>query len=259
LDEVPASAWTEPAALPGVRWDPDAYQALLEGTLRPFIEEFAPPAQPPGNEEGFVVENPFYGSLDAEVLYAMVRHWRPERVIEFGSGFSTLVIARAGKRNEVEGSPIRHEVFDPHPARQLAAIRDRIELRAVSATEVPVQQLEELRAGDLLFIDTTHVLRIGGDVVHLLLDGLPRVAAGVIVHIHDFFRPYEYPRALFEEYGMFWQEHYLVQAFLAFNDDFEILCANHVLRHEFPERLRALLPSFHDGVEPSALWLRRRT
>jgi hypothetical protein len=126
------------------------------------------------------------------------------------------------------------------------------------AEDIPLEVFTELADGDVLFIDTTHTVKPGNDVLRLLLGILPALAPGVVVHIHDFFRPFEYPRFFFEA-GSYWQEQYLVQAFLAFNEQFEVLIANHALGRLESDRLRAVIPGLPAGPPPgSALWLRRR-
>lgn len=255
LDALPSTTWTEPSPTPGVDLRIDAALTMLAGPLRAYVEEFAPPAEAPGSARGYHYANPMYGSLDGEVLYAMVRHHRPARVLEIGAGFSTLCIVEALERNEAQGSPSHHVVVDPNPAAVLDRVRDRIELRAVAAESLDAAAVSELRADDLFFIDTTHTLRPANDVLRLLLELLPTVADGVIVHIHDFFRPFEYPRALPEQFGVYWQEHYLVQALLAHSTRWRVLCANHALARLHPDTVAALVPSFSPQSAPSALWI----
>jgi hypothetical protein len=257
LSQIPERVWTEPAAMPGVAWDLDGQLEYLEAELAPLIAEFDPPLDPPGGETGFYLRNEYFQALDADVLYAMVRWLRPATVVELGAGFSTLVVDAAAQRNRADGSPLRHEVHDPFPSPVLESIRDRIELHAHSATDVDAGRFAELLPGDLLFIDTTHTVKPDSDVVHLILGALPLVSPGVVVHIHDFFRPFEYPRLLMDVFGTYWQEHYLVQAFLSLNPEFEILSANHALRRLRSDRIQALVPRVDPYSQPSSLWLRR--
>lgn len=257
LSQIPESVWTEPTAMPGVKWDLDAQLQYLEGELAPLIAEFDPPLDPPGGETGFYLRNGYFQVVDAEVLYAMVRRFRPATVVELGAGFSTLVIEAAAQRNRADGSPLRHEVHDPFPSPILEAVRDRIELHAHSATEVDPERLAELLPGDLLFIDTTHTVKPDSDVVHLILGALPLVSSGVVTHIHDFYRPFEYPRLLMDVFGMYWQEHFVVQALLCLNPEFEILSANHALRRLRSDRIAALVPRLDQHAQPNSLWLRR--
>ena len=256
---LPQSVWDEPSPMPGVELDLEAQVEMLESELAEYLREFSPPADPPGNREGFYLTNPFYGPADAALLYAMVRRHRPRRVLELGSGFSTLVIAGARARNDEEGGvqDAEHRVVDPYPSPVLDAVRERIELQPTSAAELPLEQFAALEAGDILFVDTSHTLKPGSEVLYLLLEALPALRPGVIVHIHDVFRPFEYPRLLYDTYGNCWQEHYLVQAFLAFNREYEIVCAAHAIARLHGERLRELVPLHRPDHPPSGFWLRR--
>ncbi len=258
LDEIPPRVWSDPDEMSGVAWDLDGQLSFLEHELGPWLSELGGPGSAPRTREGYFPQNEFFNVLDAEVLHAVLRRLRPSRVLELGSGFSTLVIAGATDRNAQEGAPVRHEVYDPFPSPVLAGVRDRFELHGVGAAEIPLTRFAELRAGDVLFIDTTHTVKPAGDVVHVLLGALPLLAPGVVVHIHDFFRPFEYPRVLLTRFGSYWQEHYLVQAFLAFNPEYQVLCANHALSRLRRDRVQALVPGLDLGTVPSSLWLRRR-
>jgi hypothetical protein len=130
-----------------------------------------------------------YEALDAETLYAMVRRFRPRQVLELGSGMSTLVIADALRHDEIVDRR-RHDVFDPYPRDDLGEALEQVaNLHPISATEVPLERFAALQAGDILFVDTTHTVKIGGDVNRVILDVLPRLAPGVLVHFHDIFLP----------------------------------------------------------------------
>lgn len=255
---LPDAAWDRPSPMPGLPLDLDAQVAMLERDLGAHLAEFRPPRDPPGDADGYHFDNPFYGPVDAAVLHAMVRHHRPRTVLEIGAGFSTLVAAGAAARNAQEGAPVEHRVVDPYPSPLLERLGSRISLRAQEATDVPLEEFAALHAGDLLFVDTTHTVRIANDVLFLLLEAIPSLAPGVIVHVHDVFRPYEYPRVLADTFGVYWQEQYLLQALLAFNDRFEVLCANHALYRDRRAALRALVPGV-DAVDhaPSGFWFRR--
>jgi hypothetical protein len=257
VESLPESTWRVAAPTPGLDHDLDSQLRLIDRELAGYVDEFNPPRRPPGNEEGFFLENPFFGSVDAELLYAMLRWEKPPRLLELGSGFSTMVVARAGLRNSDEGQPIDHRVVDPHPSHLLDRVEDRIDLRPTSAADLDLLDFTALQSGDVLLIDTTHVVKVGGEVNFLLLEVLPALEKGVTVQVHDYFRPFEYPRELYEQYGVYWQEHYLLQALLVDNPTFEIVLANHALSRLRHEELRATVPSLTAGVYPSSLWIRR--
>lgn len=236
---LPAETWTEPSPMPGISLDLDAQLRWVAGHVT---------ALPP--VAGFDPDNQFYGVLDAAVLHAMIRHERPAQVLEIGAGHSTLVIADA------LGPEARHRVVDPNPSPVLAPLEGRIELRRSGATDVAIEEFAALEPGDVLFIDTSHAVRPGGDVVYLLLEALPALRPGVLVHVHDVYRPYEYPRALADDWGLHWQEHHLLQALLAFSDRFEVVLAVHALWRTHAAELEALVPGAGRGAVPSGFWLR---
>jgi predicted O-methyltransferase YrrM len=255
LGELPADIWSRRTELPGLRFDERAALAFVEQELSSYIDEYRPPSEPTADPRDYYLQNGFYEGLDAETLYAMVRRYAPSRIVELGSGMSTLVIADARSRNDVAG---RHVIFDPYPRNDLAPVLETVgELRRVGATDVPASEFEALGPGDLLFVDTTHTVRIGGDVNRVILEILPRLAPGVIVHIHDIYLPWEYPREFLTERRFFWAEQYLLQAFLAFNDEFRTLFSTHALKRSFPAEIATLIPSASASHRPAAWWLQR--
>lgn len=204
---------------------------------------------------GFHWDNSQLFRNDASVYYGMIRELRPQRVIEVGGGYSTMLASRACAANGstdlvcIEPTP-RQELRDGLP--HLSLLIER-----------PVQDVDpglfaELRAGDVLFVDGSHVSRVGSDVNHLLLSVLPRLARGVVVHVHDVFTPWEYPEHWIREQQIFWNEQYLLEAFLLFNRDFEPLCFMNFLGKSAPEAFReamGLAPNAAPGG--SSAWLRR--
>ena len=178
--------------------------------------------------------------------------------MELGSGWSSLVIGAAIARNAQEGNPARFRIFDPFPRDKLEpAIRRHGELSRTKAEQVLLEAFERLDANDIVFVDTTHVVNVGGDVDYLILDVLPRLSTGVLAHVHDIFLPYQYPRQWIEVEKRAYTEQHLLHAFLAFNDRFEVVFPAHAIARKYPERVRAVIPSFHDGVNPGAFWIRR--
>jgi Methyltransferase domain len=258
LAKVPESAWTEPSAMAGLAFDLDRQMDYLERELAPFIAEFDPPRKKTADRTQFFLHNNMYESVDAETLYGLLRKLRPKQIVELGSGRSTQVIGAARARNEADGAPSTHYVGDPFPnalTRELAS--GSYTLDAIGATEIPIERFTSLAADDVLFVDTTHTVKFAGEVTHLILEVLPRLAPGVVVHFHDIFLPWPYPRAWLEASRRFWAEQYLLQAFLSFNSDFETLLANHALALSLPDRLQRVIPSFAPGVKPGGYWLRR--
>jgi hypothetical protein len=250
LRQLPAETWGRRSELGGIDFDLERQLAFLESDLAGPLQELSPSPE--------LRDNRPYGPVDADVLYAMARALKPDRIVELGSGFTSLVLAQACVRNREEGSPVLYSAFDPYPGVASPPPPGLDELALTPAQEVPAETFESLGAGDLLVVDTTHTVKIGGDVNHIVLDVLPRLRPGVVVHFHDIFLPWEYPRPWLEDYGLFWSEQYLLQAFLALNPEYEVLCALHALSRAYPERLAALVPSWDPGAAPGAFWIRRR-
>lgn len=236
-DEIPEAVWERRSELLGIRFDLDE-QAVLLGELAPLGAELA--------GTGYDFANRFYEHVDAEVAYAMVRRLRPARVVELGSGFSTQVLRAALAAN---GAGVHHG-YDPGTTTE--------GVQAIAAQDVGGDVFAALGAGDVLFVDTTHVVKTGGDVNRIVLDVLPALAAGVVVHFHDIWLPYEYHRALTETLGANWSEQYLLQALLSGNPGFEVLLGNAALARDRRDVVRAAFPDWNPETEyPSAFWIRR--
>ena len=232
--------WARPSLLPGMSVDLAAQCERLRKICTPFESEFR------GNHtyKKAVQESlgPGYGYIEAQALHGVVRWAKPGRVIEVGSGISTACILAAAKRNQEEGSP-KTEItcVEPSPSKRLRALSE-ISLIPEPVQSVPLSLFDNLGRNDLLFIDSTHTVIPGGDVNFLILEVLPRLASGVIVHLHDIFFPYDYqPRVL--QTFFHWSETSLLHAFLINNSKVEILfCLSHlndqrqdVLKDVFPE------------------------
>jgi hypothetical protein len=250
-----AAALGRVSPMRGIAWDSAAQLAFVERELAPFLEEFRPSADPTAATGEFRLDNHTYDRVDAELLYAIVRWAQPAQHVELGSGYSTLVTARALQAN---GRPDALRIYDPFPSPHVLARPDLAGLVEPTA----VQDLDErvvadLRAGDILFVDTSHTVKLGGDVNRIVLDLLPLVAPGVVVHFHDIFLPGEYSAGHLE-HAHYWNEQYLLQAFLSGNPEWEVLVGAQALARDHPERLGQLIPSFGPGVSPGAFWMRRR-
>jgi predicted O-methyltransferase YrrM len=167
--------------------------------------------------------NDQFPPLDASVLAAMLRHLRPKRMIEVGSGYSSLVTARIN-RDELDKS-MCFTCIEPYPREFLQDGVDGISnLRIELIQDTPLEIFEALGDKDVLFIDTSHTVKTGGDVTWIFHEIVPRLKKGVVVHVHDFFLPEEYPEVWVEQ-GRGWNESYLVRSFLSYNDAFHILWA----------------------------------
>jgi predicted O-methyltransferase YrrM len=262
LNALTDAFWRRRSLLGGLTFDAEQQLGFIEGELGPHLSEFRPPRDPT-EASRFFLDNGTYGAVDAELLYAVIRQSRPGRLIEIGSGFSSLVIGEAIDANRAQGTDAHYEIIDPWPGSAsydmggADALRRIGELHLTSVLDVPLERFEALQANDVLFVDTTHTVKVGGDVNRIVLDILPRLAPGVIVHFHDIFLPWEYPREWVEQQEWYWAEQYLVQAFLAFNSAFEVQVAAHWLWRSARDRLEKSIPTAARAF-PLALWLRRR-
>jgi hypothetical protein len=200
-----------------------------------------------------------FGSVDVEVLYCMVRRHDPQRFIEVKSGASTRTAALAMAANETPGSPpVAIIVIDPGGRHDLEG-DPRISVRREDVTRVPHDFLRQLDRDDILFIDTSHVLKTGSDIQHVFLEVLPQLPVGSLVHVHDIFLPREYPLEWFTEYLRSPNEQYLLQAFLAFNASFEVVWSSAYMHHRQPGSLSSAFHSY-DPTAPrqgASFWMRR--
>lgn len=241
--------------LPGIDLRAEAQVALLEHLAQlagdlPFAAT---------QQEGlrYWYENEFYSYGDALLLATLLRFLRPRRLIEVGSGFSSAVTLDINERY-LDGQ-LACVFIEPFPARLHSLLtpadQERVTIRAQPVQDVPLSVFAELAAGDILLIDSSHVGKIGSDVNYLLFDVLPTLAAGVLVHFHDIFYPFEYPKGWVYQ-GRAWNEAYLVRAFLQFNAAFEILLFGDYLAQQHRARLAELLPLAVKNPGAS-LWLRK--
>lgn len=215
--------------------------------------------KPTDDPRDYYTENPMFPALDAWVLETMLRYLRPARLVEIGCGFSSLVTARVNR--EVLGGAIEVTCIDPYPSDVLVNGVDGIDrVRTERIQDTPLELFESLRENDVLFIDTSHTVKTGGDVPWIFGEVVPRLHVGVAVHIHDMFLPGEYPAAWVLD-GWGWNEQYVVRAFLSFNSAFEVVFsvkwmewnARDVLVEVFPGSAR---PE-HAERSGSSLWIRR--
>lgn len=168
-------------------------------------------------------DNTYYSYTDAIILYSMIRHFEPKKIIEIGCGFSSSVMLDT---NELFfNHSIDLTFIDPNPERLYSQITDKgtINLKIIErhVQQVPLDTFEKLQAKDILFIDSTHVSKTGSDVNHILFEILPRLKRGVLIHFHDIFYPFEYPKDWVFR-GFNWNENYILKAFLMYNDLYEI-------------------------------------
>jgi len=208
-----------------------------------------------GDGHRYSTDNLNYGPGDAMMLQSMLRMLRPRRYLEVGSGWTTALALDTSERF-LDGA-LAVTAIEPYPELLEGVLRpgDPVEIIARRVQDVPLDTFATLGAGDVLFVDSSHVVKAGSDVHHLFTRVLPALAPGVVVHVHDVFWPFEYLRHWIAE-GRAWNEAYLLHAFLLYNDTFEILLWNHWLAMAHPEVVASSLPAMVENPG-GALWMRK--
>ncbi len=254
--------WYRPSALAGIKYDLKAMKKELQSLLSRYYNEFY---VLPAFEQLRKTFGPGYNSVDALTLYMMIRQLKPKRCIEVGSGLSTYYCSRAAEKNASEGHPFQMTCIEPHPYEKLYTLPG-IQVIPKEVQDVELSSFQQLEAGDVLFIDSTHILNIDGDVPFLYLEVLPSLKVGVTIHIHDVPFPYNipYPPKLWifgQTWPMFWNEAMVLQAFLCFNNQFEITMSMPLIRYFDEPFLKQTMPNY-ETVEQnpntfSSIWLKR--
>jgi predicted O-methyltransferase YrrM len=203
----------------------------------------------------YKLENPNFKLGEAIILYSMIRYAQPKRIIEIGAGFSSAAMVDVNElffNNEIE-----YTIIEPYPDLLHSLLRkddiSRIKILRRQLQVVEPENFELLEENDILFIDSSHVAKVGSDVNHIFFEILPRLKKGVFIHFHDIGYPFEYPKEWIYQ-GRAWNEAYLLRAFLQFNDELQILFFNSYLRHFHAELLREFMPLCVDNPGTS-LWL----
>jgi len=234
-----------------------ARQLELLARMAPYVPEIDFPIDPPADPTRYYYRNDQYPCLDAEVLFCMIRHTSPAKIVEVGSGFSTLIMAEVNRR--FYDSTLEIACIEPYPRQFLIdGVPGVSQLIRQPVQSVSPSVFDFLTAGDILFIDSSHVSKTGSDVNHLLFNILPFLKEGVYVHFHDIFLPDEYPKRWAIEEGRNWNEQYLVRAFLQFNSAFEIVWGSYLMITRYPTRTVSTFPRCQELGAGGSLWLRRR-
>ena len=255
--------WLRESELVGVNINDQVQVELLREFSSRFKDEYETfPKNKAQKPYQYYINNGSFESVDCEILHCMIRHHSPKKMIEIGAGFSTYLAAQAILRNEEEtGHRGRLITIDPYPNEVLrTGFPGLSQLICEKVEDIDLSEFVELKEDDILFIDSSHVLKIGNDVQYEYLEILPRLNRGVIVHFHDIFIPREYPKNWVLESYRFWSEQYLLQAFLAFNSAYEVLWAGSYMHLKHPEKLEEAFNSYdrRAGVGPGSFWIRKK-
>ena len=200
--------------------------------------------------------NPSFGAGDAELYYVMIRNYKPKRVIEIGSGFSTLIALEAIKRNSAEGYETELTCIEPYEKDWLEKMPG-ITLLRKPVEQIPAGFFQSLQENDILFIDSSHIIRPENDVLFEYLELLPALHKGVLIHIHDIFSPRHYRKDWLTELYRFWNEQYLLEAFLYYNKSFQILFSLNYLKKDHYDVLKQTCIHLSTVDEPSSFWLQK--
>jgi predicted O-methyltransferase YrrM len=258
-EEVEADALAvfgrHPLEVPGVELRLDEQLALLE-ELAKYSEELCFPKMPtPGHR--YFYENGGYSYGDAIFLYAMLRHLRPRRLVEVGSGYSSAATLDTNER--FLDFEVRCTFVDPSPGLLRSLLKpgdlDRVEVVEARVQDVDPALFAQLDWNDVVFVDSSHVSKTGSDVNFLVFEVLPRLRPGVVVHFHDVFAGFEYPREWVSQ-GRSWNEAYLLRAFLQYNRCFRVLLHNNLLWQLRPEVVEGSFPLVAENPGAS-LWIER--
>jgi predicted O-methyltransferase YrrM len=255
---------SEESELVGLDLDADRALAFLAEVVEPTLAEFREsfPLHGPTPSDGFYLVNGTFMAVDAHVLWGIVRSLRPRRIIEIGTGASTRIAAEALTRNVSEGADGVLLSIDPFPPPYAPALAsEHVRLLAEPVQDVSLETFASLGDGDVLFIDSTHVLRQAGDVHFEYCEVLPRLAPGVLVHFHDISLPRPYPQVYMDD-DLFWNEQYLLQAVLAHNPRYEIVWPGNYVELRRAAELAAIFPELSamreafPYSEPASFWIR---
>jgi hypothetical protein len=258
--------WEKKSELPGIDFRPREQLTLLEELGHEFGSECDWPLTPTAIPTQFYLKNNSFSYGCASALHTMIRHFKPQHFIEIGSGNSSKIISKALEMNEEEDPSRTPEyiIVDPYPSKMISTQLSCVSRVVKEKVEcVDLKLFDILGENDILFVDSGHTVRTGSDVNLMILEVLPRLRPGVIVHFHDINLPYEYLKSYFTnpQFRMFWTEAYLLQAFLTFNRDFEILLAMNYLQTDHMSDYCKAFPRFKledNWANSGSFWIRRR-
>ena len=243
--------------LPGIDFNENSQIKFLEKLnyqreFRDFVEN----EERKKNKNAFKLRNGYFESGDADFLFNFVRYIKPNRVIEVGCGRSTKIIQHAIILNEKEqSSRASHVCVEPYEQPWLKdfphieLVRDKVEL-------INLKIFDELKDGDFLFIDSSHIANPRGDVLHEYLTIIPNLKKGIYVHAHDIFTPYDYPEDWVKKNVLFWNEQYILEALLTGNQGLEIIAALNFLKHKYYSELNRVCTYLTQDREPGSFYFR---
>ena len=216
--------------------------------------------------KSFSAENKFYYSNDsfpagdAECYYSIIRKYKPSRIIEIGCGYSTLLAIEAINMNLSEHEESSTELICIEPFEFPWLEKLGVEVIREKVENIDISIFENLESGDILFIDSTHIIKPQGDVIFEVLQILPKLKSGILVHFHDIFTPLDYPESWLKQEYRLWNEQYFIEAFLSYNKSFDVFLALSFLNINFQSDILSAFPvlSQSKNKSPSSLWLKKK-
>ena len=251
----PKQNFSQDRNLPGIDWNIPGQLKMLRSFA--FFKELLDLPKEKQDTLEFYLNNGAFESGDAEYWYQIIRAIKPKRIFEVGSGNSTLMAVKAINKNHDEDPSYKceHICIEPYEMPWLeetgiSVIRKKVE-------EVELSFFSQLQENDILFIDSSHIIRPQGDVLFEYLELLPFLNKGVIVHVHDIFSPKNYPKEWLIDEVRFWNEQYLLEAFLTHNSSWKILGALNFLHHNHYEELKMVAPFLSPEREPGSFYIQK--
>ncbi len=264
--ELGSERWDGTPELSGIDANEEEQLSLLSTLQDEYHEAYAsfPTTQAETSESGeYFTRNGTFETVDGEILYGIVREHTPDRIVQIGAGFSTRVAVRALQDGKID---CQIKLFKPYRDDRLSTSPpEQCEVTGKRGDSAEMADFDRLESGDILFVDSAHVVRTGNNVARLLFEVLPRLSDGVFVHFHDIFLPCEYPREWIVENNWFLNEQYAVRAFLEFNGRFDVQWMGGYMHEHHTNRLSSAFESYEpslvdpgDGMHiPNSLWLRK--
>lgn len=246
--------WTVPRYTEGINLDAAASLGFFETCVAPYMADIRRiPKLPDRMPGGYYFGNEYFSHFDAEVLYGVLRSQKLKTIVEVGSGYSTLLMREAVRDGNLS---TRIMCIDPCPRTEVRdAADEHLAMNLEDYSSEAACALLADRGG--LFIDSSHLVRTGGDVVRLFLEIVPKIPSGTLVHVHDIFLPFDYPIDWVVNKGWGWNEQYLVHAFLCFNESFEIVWPARYMWEFHRSALQGYFDVDLGQANPSSLWIRR--
>jgi Methyltransferase domain len=256
VKKMEGRVWPDSPEVMGIDFHDENHRRLLAEEFPVFAPGYRYPKARTdcSSPHDFYVQNSQYGGLDALTLFCMLRSLKPKTLMEIGSGFSTLLSADVNRR--FFNGAMSVVCIEPYPLDFLrTGVPGVARLMQSKVEDVPIETFSALDKGDVLFIDTSHVSKTGSDVNHIYFEILPRLKAGVIVHIHDIFLPEDYPKSWVIDDGRGWNEQYVVRALLMYSSVFEVVFGCYNAYIKYPSLIKPLFNGALFGG--GSLWIKK--